>query len=108
MNLNYPIQEGWTVYAKSDCVYCDKVKDLLHQLNEVLNIIDCDDVLKPRYVKLQFLEHMKKLIGSEYKTFPMVFKDNQFIGGFNEVEKFLNENSAYKYRGKTINIEKDF
>jgi len=34
---------------------------------------------------------MKSLIGYEYKTFPMIFKDGRFIGGYNKTKDFYEQ-----------------
>jgi glutaredoxin len=102
MELNYPDIYGWTVYTKSDCVFCDSAKKLLSELGETLNIIDCDDVLKTKYIKAKFLEHIKQLIGKEYKTFPMIFKDNIFIGGYQDLDYYIKKQPEYKYKNIII------
>ena len=108
MNSKFPELDGFTIYSKMDCEYCIKAEELIISMKEDVNIIECDDVLSNSYVRTQFIEHMKKLIGFEYRTFPMIFKDRKFIGGYSELQNFLNENIAYKYKNEQINIQNDF
>ena len=82
MNLNYPFLDGFTVYTKSQCDYCDKTKVLLSEFDEDKNYIDCDDVLQYRYSKLKFLEHIQELSGQNCRRFPIIFYNSKFIGGY--------------------------
>lgn len=62
----------WLIYTKSNCDYCTKVKDLL-QSEQYITIINCDNWLK----------------NTEYKTFPIVFLNEKFIGGYNETKNYF-------------------
>lgn len=87
LEFKYPFLNGFTIYTKSGCKFCSEVKKLLSYNKCKFNIIDCDDYLL--YTKDEFLFFIKTLIGIEYKTFPMVFYNNIFIGGYIETEKFI-------------------
>lgn len=89
MEFPYPEKEQITVYSKSGCIYCTKVKTLLKDKSMAFNIIDCDEFLLE--YKQEFLAFIQTLIGKEYKMFPMVFDNNKFIGGFNETNKYLEQ-----------------
>jgi glutaredoxin len=83
MEYELPSKDNYTIYTKSGCKYCVKAKDLL--INEVYEVIDCDDYLTND--KEDFLTFMKGIIGREYRTFPMVFdRVGCFIGGFTELK----------------------
>ena len=79
----------YTIYTKSDCIFCDKVKELLK--NEKIVIVSCDEMLKNDEKKKHFLEIMDiftmKANMKPHRTFPFVFKDDQFIGGFDDTKK---------------------
>jgi ribonucleoside-diphosphate reductase alpha subunit len=63
----------WTVYSKDGCPYCEKAIKLLEENNENLNVVKCltrDDVAS---------DHVSAVI--DHKTFPMIFLNNNFIGG---------------------------
>lgn len=87
-DLPIPRKQGYTVYSKSGCNYCSKAKSLLEEQGCEYILVDCDPFLsgEPER-KTQFLERMGQLIGKPYRTFPMIFKDALFLGGFQELEK---------------------
>ena len=92
MEFTVPLSSGYTVYGKSDCTYCEKVKELLKEFDEVFTYVNCDEYLiagKPAF--LQFIE---KLAGKEYKTFPMVFSSGEFVGGYTDTFKRLIETNG--------------
>lgn len=87
-NITKPNLNGWTIYTKSDCIYCSEVKKILE--NKSCIIINCDKWIEcDKQNKENFLNQMKVIIGYEYKKFPMVFCDKIFIGGYKDVEKYL-------------------
>jgi glutaredoxin len=89
--MEFPIPEKGpiTVYSKSGCNNCIKLKNILKQKSIAFNVIDCDDFILEN--KEEFLAFIQELIGKEYKMFPMVFDHNKFIGGYNETIKYLDE-----------------
>jgi glutaredoxin len=96
IQLPLPIQSNWIIYTKSNCIYCDKVKELLNK-EQIITFINCDTWLYDSETTHLFLSQMANIIGKEYRTFPMVFKNNIFIGGFTETSQLLNsqQNSIY-------------
>ena len=76
-----------TVYSKSGCINCSKVKTLLNNTKTEFTVIDCDEFILDN--KEKFLEFIQVLIGKEYKMFPIVFNNKQFIGGYNETNKYF-------------------
>ena len=91
-----PLKIGFTIYSKSNCSYCIKVKKLLLDKQIFYLDISCDEYLLEN--KEEFLLFIKQQANKEYKTFPIVFKDGKFIGGFTETQyyfdKFLCFNSC--------------
>jgi len=81
-----PNPSGYTIYYKSGCIFCQKTKDLLKSETDV-KMINCDQILIED--KEKFMLFMKYIIGYEYKYMPMIFKDNQFIGGYNDLVQHL-------------------
>lgn len=83
-----PLNNGYTIYSKSGCEYCVKAKKWLEEHGCHYTIVDCDSYLTntPERKKL-FLDKMEEIIGRPYRTFPMIFKDAVFLGGFSELEK---------------------
>ena len=78
----------YTVYSKSGCPKCNKVKELLKNKNLKFTVIDCDEYLIE--TKAEFLYFIQELTSQEWKTFPIVFnKDSRFIGGFIDTKLYL-------------------
>jgi len=82
-----PFENKFTIYSKSGCINCRKVKDLLKTANLEYEIIDCDDYILED--KANFLLFIKSYSISDWKSFPMVFYDGKFIGGLSETQNYL-------------------
>jgi glutaredoxin len=65
------------------------VKDLLKSKNIEYEIVDCDEYLLEN--KDIFLSFIKSYSLNEWKTFPMIFHNGKFIGGYNEVVIYLDK-----------------
>ena len=66
-----------TVYSTSSCSFCDAAKRLLKKLN-----LSFDDV------NLDGKDELRQKLSSEnrgYRTVPMIFIGEDFIGGYNEL-----------------------
>ena len=85
--IESPRDDSFTVYSKSNCRYCTLVKSLLNENKIPFIEIDCDDYLLQD--KEYFLNYIKEKTGRHHKTFPMVFCDGKFIGGFVETERLI-------------------
>ena len=89
MNITRPAMDSYTIYSKSVCLYCTKAKGLLQNERIPTLIVDCDKFLIEN--KEEFFDQMKSLIGYEYKTLPIIFKNGRFIGGYNKTKDFYEE-----------------
>lgn len=93
MDIIKPSSYGFTIYSKSNCKYCIKIKSLFTEFTEftenTLNIIDCNDYLSEN--KVFFLDFIKNLALKEVLTFPIVFFNGNYIGGYNETKKMMEE-----------------
>jgi glutaredoxin len=89
MSFEKPSDNNYTVYSKSGCINCRKVKELFKNNNIEYEIIDCDDYLLED--KENFLLFIQIYANTECKTFPIVFCNGKFIGSFNETIKYLDE-----------------
>lgn len=89
-----PNKIGYTVYTKSNCIYCTNVKTLLSKVSD-LSLIDCDAYLLDQ--RDAFLEWIKTIVGKEYKTFPIVFYNGFFIGGFTETKEYYDSINSFAY-----------
>jgi len=99
LTFEKPNTNGYMIYTKTNCPYCTKVKDLLlhnDKLNVEITIINCDKYLIEPEIKEKFLEFIKTVNGGiNHRTFPMVFYDGKFIGGFMETEKFYAKQTVF-------------
>ena len=78
----------YTIYSKSGCPNCKKVKELLETNKMTFTVIDCDEYLIE--TKSEFLNFIQELTSQEWKTFPIVFNiERQFIGGFIDTKFYL-------------------
>ena len=105
MDFEKPSEKNFTIYSKSGCINCRKVKDLLKSNNIEYEIIDCDDYLLED--KENFLLFIQSYSNVECKIFPMVFHDEKFIGGFNETKEYLETLKTLNTFEK-INLDLDF
>ena len=101
MEFPKPLKGQITVYSKSGCNNCSFVKRLLKDKKVLFSVIDCDEYILEE--KDEFLLFIQELAGKEYKMFPMVFDDKNFIGGFNETNKYLD-----KYLDKLLDFDFKF
>jgi glutaredoxin len=99
MGFFKPTIYGYTIYTKSNCPYCTKVKDLLQNVEPQPIIINCDDYLSSNDTKEEFLDFIKSINGGvAHRTFPMVFYKGKFIGGFTDTEKcYQQENLCFNF-----------
>jgi len=82
-----PSTTCYTVYTKSNCIYCFKVKQLFKDYDVKFIEVNCDEYLMEN--RAGFLEFIKSNSNRDYKTFPMVFNCGVFIGGYNETIRHL-------------------
>jgi glutaredoxin len=77
---------GFTIFTKTMCPFCDKVKELLKD-QPLVSVVVCDEYLATE--RDVFLSYIKEAAGREYKTFPMVFHDGDFVGGFTDTQAWV-------------------
>jgi glutaredoxin len=77
----------FTIYSKSGCPNCTHVKKLLTEKNKIFIVVDCDEyIIEDKAALMQFIS---KLANKEIKSFPIVFDNKEFIGGFAETKDYL-------------------
>ena len=94
MEVRSPTSTTFTIYTKRNCIYCEKVKDELEHHFEIPEIIPCDEFLTDSVNKQHFITFMNSLTKDKFKTFPVVFYDKTFIGGYNETVLFLQKSKV--------------
>lgn len=87
MNIPEPSIDQFTIYSKSGCPNCLKVKNFLKTNNFLFNVIDCDEYIIEN--KADFLSFIENKVGYSLKTFPFVFYNTKFIGGLNEIMVYV-------------------
>lgn len=91
MNLPEPIPHTITVYTKSNCSNCDKVKAYLIKKNLSYNLIDCDQFLGDEETKRHFLSQIYCYSGQKIKSFPIIFYDRRCIGGYYDLLEYYED-----------------
>ena len=77
------------VYSKSDCSWCDKAKELLNQLNISFE----EKVFNVDFSR----KDLQQLVGvDKIMTVPQIVIDNQLIGGYNDLVKYVEVNSLMR------------
>lgn len=81
-------QQGYTVYSKRDCVWCDRVKALLaRETQEEVHSIACDDALAAN--REEFIQIMRSRTQLETIKFPLVFHNATFLGGYADTKTYI-------------------
>lgn len=73
------------LYSKSGCSNCEKAKKLLER--EKHTIINCDQMLKNN--RDAFILSMELKTHRPFREFPLIFLDDVFIGGYNQLLEYL-------------------
>jgi glutaredoxin len=89
MENKKPQLSGFTVYSKSGCPNCLKVKKLLDEKKKEYVVFNCDEQLIED--KEAFLNFIKTHTKRDYKFFPMVFFNGEFIGGCLDTIDYLDK-----------------
>ncbi len=93
MNIKKPMETGFTIYSKSGCPNCTRIKKIIIEKKLTFIEINCDEYLIED--KDFFLSFIKNLVQKESKVFPMIFNSGIFIGSFNETQEFLDKQLSF-------------
>ena len=66
------------IYSKINCVFCDKAKMRLSKENPKIHMLDKD------YTRADFFKKFPNA-----RTFPQIIINDQHVGGYHELEKWL-------------------
>ena len=72
-----------TVYGTPRCSWCDRVSKMLGENEIEVEKIDVSE-------SKENLKLMKAVAGKTTTTVPQVIIDGKFVGGYTEVERFIN------------------
>lgn len=70
-----------TVYSKVGCVYCDKTKDFLNELDVpyTIHVLDSNNA--------EYIEQRDELFNRyNHRSFPLILIGDAFIGGYTELQ----------------------
>jgi len=79
----------YVIYTRSGCDFCKRLKNLLIIENKSFSEINCDHHITNTQHKERFFYSVKNSIGRDWKTFPIVFTNSMFIGGYTETVKYI-------------------
>ena len=72
-----------TVFSTPKCSWCNKVTQMLEESEIEVTKIDVAE-------SVENFAQMQDLAGQDVRSVPQVVIDNKFIGGYTEVERYLN------------------
>jgi glutaredoxin len=87
----------YIIYTKSGCSFCAKLKEFLKKEGKTFKDNNCDDLLKNDYNKTHFLNWVQTTTNKNWKTFPIVFRYDDFIGGYTETTNYINRQNAFEH-----------
>ena len=88
-----PLEKVITVYSKSGCPNCKKVKDFLQNNSIKFTIVDCDEYLIDS--KTEFLNFVTEISNRDWRSFPIVFEGEKFIGGFIDTKEYIKKQIVF-------------
>ena len=83
MNFSLPTENGYFMYSKSGCKYCRMAKALLPNVT----VVNIDEHIKTD--KAKCLDQISTVAEVEITTFPVIFFNEIFVGGFTESKEHL-------------------
>lgn len=93
INIEKPEETGFTIYSKSGCPNCTRIKKTITEKKLSFIEINCDEYLIED--KEFFLSFIKNLAQKECKVFPIIFNNGAYIGSFNETQEFLDKQLSF-------------
>ena len=70
------------IYSKSNCVFCEKAKNKLQKYNPQILMLSKD------FSREDFFKKFPNA-----KTFPQIIINNEHVGGYSELNKWLENNT---------------
>jgi glutaredoxin len=84
----------FTIYSKSGCLYCILAKNLFTNNNYNYVVVDCDKWLIDQ--KTEFINFLSTYAKKDITTFPVIFDGENYIGGYQDIKKYIEELNEYK------------
>lgn len=79
----------YTIFTKSQCKYCSDIKILMDRENEDVEYILCDEMINTN--RECFIKSIKQIINVENVTFPIVFYQGEYIGGYDDYKEMVKQ-----------------
>ena len=83
------------IYSKPNCVFCDKAKAMVKNLNleyeEKMFGKDCNSV-----------EELKEAVGKQVRTMPKILIDGKLIGGYNQLVEHFTDKGLVNFKGEKV------
>ena len=73
------------VYGSSHCVWCDRVAKMLEHSGAVIEKVDISQ-------GKEIVKEKQEAAGEKVNTVPQVIIDGKYVGGYTEVERYINVN----------------
>ena len=83
---------GYTILTKENCKWCEKAKALLPDAKR----IRCDEFIETPDKKQMFFEKVDSLSGATPRTFPMVFHNGKYVGGYTCVAHMVHNQLTFE------------
>ena len=90
--IEEPLNEGYTIYSKSGCINCNKLKKIFKEKRIGFVEVQCDEYLIEN--KDFFLSFIKQKTQKEFNVFPMIFYNANFIGGYSETKENIEKSEV--------------
>jgi len=88
----------YIIYTISNCKYCELAKELLNGIEKI--IIKCDDMINDPIRREEFIYSINNKMGypiiSDKITFPLIFLDDAYIGGYHLLKEHLETDNMLK------------
>lgn len=72
------------IHSLKDCYYCEKAKDFMDSIDKEYSVVHYD---KDEENYKDRLDELVKI--TNYKKFPQIFVNGEFIGGYHELVSLL-------------------
>ena len=76
-----PINNGYTVYGIINCKYCKLAKDNILPTNKSFLFVNIEEYIDDYKEIFNNIDNINK----NHNTVPIIFYDNEFIGGYEEL-----------------------
>ena len=84
-------RDGYTIYTKMNCKYCTNAKKMIPGAH----VIQSDAYI--HHNREKFLDFVDKMSGKRPRTFPMIFLNKRFIGGYDETKAYIDELESFHF-----------